>query len=135
MVYKKFKSVSSVLFHLQQKPLIEDSEGLKVYIRDWLWAKNSFMIWCNSYINRVLFAFWERHIRLSLISYIITYMYVCISLYSLPFLRVLRVFQNLYKQISQNHPEIPFLGGHWPLYDGTYSLKWVPNHQSLSWST
>ena len=73
-------------------------------------------------------------------------MYVCmyVLVYTSSLLRVLRVFQNQYKQTnlskSPKNPQVIctatwslFPGGHWPLYDGTYSLWWVPNHQSLSW--
>ena len=58
------------------------------------------------------------------------YKYVCVLVYTPSLLRILRVFQNQYKQISQNHPENPqvvicsatwslFPEGHGPLYNGT----------------
>ena len=59
-----------------------------------------------------------------------------ISLYSLPFTGFESVPESVQTNLSK-YPETPkyiicpatwslFPGGHWPLYDGTYSLRWVP---------
>ena len=71
-------------------------------------------------------------------------MYVYVLVYTPSLLRVLRVFQNQYKQIylskSPRNLQVIcpatwslFPGGHWPFYDGTYSLKVMGSEPRLKY--